>query len=392
MHPNGQMPAYEIDLNDTNPPIHAWACRRVFDIDAARTGNRDYDFLARCFQKLLLNFTWGVNRKDRKGRNIFTGGFLGLDNIGVIDRSQLPDGTHLEQADATAWMGFYCAQMLGIALELALVDTTYEDLASKFFEHFITICDAINQHGGKGLWDDAAGIYQDQLHLGNEVVELPIRSIVGLLPITAVGVIEQATIDRLPDFKKRLRWFLKYRSDLARHVSYMQLDSETECDHAHCLLAIPSRERLKRVVTLMLDEDEFLSHYGIRSLSKWHKAHPFILTMNGENYRVGYEPGESQSHLFGGNSNWRGPIWMPINYLFIESLRKYDHFYGDSLTIFCRWAERGEVTLGEAADEIERRCIRLFEKNQEGVRPYCYTFGKYAAEPHWRDLIQFHEW
>jgi hypothetical protein len=392
MHPNGQMPAYEGNLSDTNPPVHAWACRRVFEIDAQQRGRPDHAFLARCFQKLLLNFTWWVNRKDRDGRNIFSGGFLGLDNIGVLDRSQLPAGTTLEQADATAWMGFYCANMLGIALELALVDPVYEDLASKFFEHFIAVCDAINTLGGIGLWDEEAGLYRDQLHVGNRILPLPIRSMVGLLPLIAVEVIEQSTIDQLPGFKRRMQWFLDHRSDLARHVSYMQFAVAGQGDHAHRLLALPSGERLRRVLSLMFDEAEFLSPFGIRSLSMRHHSHPFIMESNGQKCRVDYAPGESDSGLFGGNSNWRGPVWLPVNYLIVEALRKYHHFYGNSFTVSCPGPSGPERSLGEAADEIARRCVGLFLPDASGVRPCAQSLGSLAAHPDWRDEIHFHEY
>ena len=392
MHPNGQMPAYEGNLSDTNPPVHAWACRRVFEIDARLRGQPDHAFLARCFQKLLLNFTWWVNRKDRDGRNIFSGGFLGLDNIGVLDRSQLPAGAHLEQADATAWMGFYCANMLGMALELALVDPVYEDLASKFFEHFIAVCDAINTLGGIGLWDEESGLYRDQLHIGNQTLPLPIHSMVGLLPLIAVEVIEQSTIDRLPGFKKRMQWFLDHRSDLARHVSYMQVAVTGQEDHAHRLLALPSGERLRRVLSLMCDEREFLSPFGIRSLSMRHRRQPFIMESNGRKCRVDYAPGESDSGLFGGNSNWRGPVWLPVNYLIVEALRKYHHFYGDSFAVPCPGPSGPKRTLDEVADEIARRCIGLFLPNESGVRPCNQSLGHLATHPDWRDEICFHEY
>ena len=398
MHPNGQLPAYEMDFNDTNPPMHAWACRRVFEIDAAMHGTADHDFLARCFQKLLLNFTWWVNRKDAAGRNIFSGGFLGLDNIGVVDRSQLPPGVRLEQADATAWMGFYCANMLGIALELAKVDSTYEDMASKFFEHFIALCDAINTLGGDGLWDDEIGLYRDEMHLQGRTIPLPIRSIVGLLPIAAVEVIEQATIDRLPGFAKRMHWFLDNRADLARHVSYMRLDTAegSENPHAHRLLAIPSEDRLRRVLALMLDEDEFLGPFGVRSLSRHHDDQPFVLRAGEREMCIGYEPGESTSRMFGGNSNWRGPVWMPINYLFIESLRKYHHFFGEQFTVPGPGPgsgnDRPPVTLKQAADEIAQRCRRLFVPNGDGIRPCNIGLSHLADRPEWRDWIHYHEY
>jgi len=312
MHPNGQMPAYEWHLGDVNPPVHAWAAWRVYKSTGVR-GQRDRLFLRRVFQKLLLDFTWWVNRKDIEGNNLFAGGFLGLDNIGVFDRSKpLPGGGRLEQADGTAWMAFYCGTMLSIALELAGEDPAYEDLASKFFEHFIAIADAMNHMGGTGLWDEASGFYHDRLHVDGASQPLQLRSVVGLLPLIAVEVLEQPVIDRLPGFKKRMQWFLDNRQDLAQHIAY--LDARQN-GHSLRLLAIPSRERLERVLRVMLDEREFLSPHGIRSMSRAHLEHPFQLTLAGETHRVQYTPGESDNGLFGGNSNWRGPVWFPVNYL-----------------------------------------------------------------------------
>ncbi|MGH7230111.1 MAG: MGH1-like glycoside hydrolase domain-containing protein, partial [Nitrospiraceae bacterium] len=322
MHPNGQIPAYEFAFSDVNPPVHAWACWRVYKMTGPK-GKRDRRFLASVFQKLLLNFTWWVNRKDVEGKHLFSGGFLGLDNIGVFDRSRpLPTGGHLEQADGTAWMAFYCATMLSIALELATEDPVYEDMASKFFEHFVAIVDAMNTLGGTGLWDELDGFYYDQLHVEGRTVPLRIRSLVGIIPLFAVEVLEADQIDRLPGFTKRMRWFLENRADLARHISYMKVEGEAHAGD-HRLLAIPSLDRLKRVLRYVLDESEFLSPYGIRSISRIHKDHPYVFRANGEEFRVDYVPGESGTGLFGGNSNWRGPIWFPINYLLIESLERY---------------------------------------------------------------------
>jgi hypothetical protein len=326
MHPNGEIPAYEFALDDVNPPVHAWAAWRVYKI-SAKAGERDRDFLESVFQKLLLNFTWWVNRKDPTGKNLFAGGFLGLDNIGVFDRSKpFPGGSTFCQADGTSWMAFYCATMLAIALELAKdgdrVCTPYEDMASKFFEHFVQIVDAMNSAGGTGLWDEADGFYYDQIQTESQVIPLKTRSMVGLLPLIAVEVLEDQAIRNLPGFSKRLNWFLKNRQDLSGHISYCDLKHEDR----HRLLAIPSRARLERVLRYLLDENEFLSPYGIRSLSKCHEQHPYIFSADGTESRVEYVPGESKTGLFGGNSNWRGPIWFPVNYLLIEALERITIF------------------------------------------------------------------
>jgi hypothetical protein len=389
MHPNGQIPAYEFAFGDVNPPVHAWAVWRVYKMTGAR-GRRDRVFLARCFQKLLLHFTWWVNRKDPAGRNLFSGGFLGLDNIGVFDRSRpLPTGGHLEQADGTAWMAFYCGTMLSMALELAAGDEAYEDIATKFFEHFIRITDAMNTLGGTGLWDERDGFYYDQVRLGDRTVPLRVRSLVGVVPLFAVEVLENGTIDRLPGFKERLEWFLRNRRDLPWH-------STCACAHAgtpgpHRLLAIPSRDRLERVAAMLLDESEFLSPYGVRSVSKHHERAPFVLSVDGQEHRVEYAPGESTTGLFGGNSNWRGPIWFPLNYLLIEALERYHHYYGDGLTVeFPRGSGR-RITLQQAADEVRARLARLFLPDGTGARPCHGGDPRFATDPHWKDLVLFHE-
>ena len=393
MHPNGQIPAYEWKFSDVNPPVHAWACWRIYKITAP-DGERDREFLRRCFQKLLLNFTWWVNRKDSEGRNLFAGGFLGLDNIGIFDRSTaLPEGQRLEQADGTAWMGFYALTMLNMALELAkrpdgTVDTAYEDMASKFFEHFVQIADAINTLGGKGLWDEDDGFYYDQiLNDGSPSVPLRTRSLVGLLPLIAVALIDEKHIASLPGFKKRMEWFLSHRSDLAHHVSYCGRGGT----HGHRLLALPSRERLERLLVYLLDESEFLSPFGVRSLSKHHKAYPFTLHVQGEHKVVRYVPGESDSHMFGGNSNWRGPVWFPISYLLIEAMENYHHFYGDDLKVELPTGSGHSVSLLEASHEIARRMTRLFEPDKNGHRPCHGGVSRYASDPAWRDLILFYE-
>jgi mannosylglycerate hydrolase MGH1-like protein len=390
MHPSGQLPAYEFNFSDVNPPVHAWACWRVYKMTGTR-GNRDRNFLARCFQKLVINFTWWVNRKDVDGRHLFAGGFLGLDNIGVFDRSRpLPGGGTLEQADGTAWMAFYCGTMLSMALELASEDPAYEDMASKFFEHFIAIIDAMNAMGGRGLWHEDDGFYYDELHVDGREVPLRVRSMVGIIPLFACEVLEQEVIDRLPGFKRRTDWFLANRTDLARHTSYME--SEGATGHGHRLLAIPSRERLERVLRYVLDENEFLSPYGVRSVSKVHGAQPFVLDAAGTTYRVDYEPGEATTHLFGGNSNWRGPIWFPLNYLLIEALERYHHFYGEGFTVECPTGSGTKLTLGQVAGELKRRLAALFLRNDAGLRPMNGADPRYAADPHWRDLILFHEY
>jgi hypothetical protein len=390
MHPNGQIPAYEFAFGDVNPPVHAWACWRVYKMTGPRTG-RDRVFLSRCFQKLLINFTWWVNRKDAEGNHLFSGGFLGLDNIGVFDRSKpLPTGGHLEQADGTAWMAFYSATMLSIALELSRDNAATEDVASKFFEHFIAIADAMNNLGGRGLWDEQDGFYYDQLHVDGVSVPLRVRSLVGLLPLIAVEVLEQEVIDRLPGFCKRLDWFLKNRRDLADRISYFMEGGEHE--KGHRLLAIPSRDRLVRVLRYMLDENEFLSPHGLRSVSKVHEREPYVFHVGGEAHVVRYQPGESDTGLFGGNSNWRGPIWMPINYLLVEALERYHHFYGDSLQVECPVGSGRMMNLQQVAREIGRRLASLFLPDATGRRPCHGDDPRFARDPHWKDLVLFHEY
>jgi hypothetical protein len=390
MHPNGHMPAYEFAFGDVNPPVHAWAAWRAYKI-TGKAGERDRDFLERVFQKLLLNFTWWVNRKDAQDQNLFSGGFLGLDNIGPFDRSKpLPAGGTLQQADATAWMAFYCATMLSMALELAhdhdRIRTAYEDMASKFLEHFVQIADAMNTLGGTGLWDETDGFYYDQIRTDSTAEPLKIRSLVGLLPLIAVEVLDENLIQGLPGFNKRLAWFVKNRQDLSRHITHC------ECDHGHRLIAIPSRGRLERVLGYMLDEDEFLSPHGIRSVSKFHAAHPFEIQAGGETHRVEYEPGESKTALFGGNSNWRGPIWFPVNYLLIEALERFHHFYGDYFKVECPTGSGRRLTLHEVAHELSRRLASLFLPDRNGHRPCHGEDERWASDPHWRDLILFHEY
>ncbi len=389
MHPSGKIPAYEFSFDDANPPVHAWACWRVYKLTAAR-GQRDLNFLAQAFHKLLINFTWWVNRQDLEGNNIFGGGFLGMDNIGAFDRNQpLPGGGRLEQADGTAWMAFYCGTMLSIALELAGADDAYEGVASKFFEHYITIADAMNSLGGTGLWDPATGFYLDQVSYEGTSVRLPIRSMVGLIPLLAVEVLDEEVIARLPQFQKRLRWFLDHRPDLRQHISCMETGGARS---GKMLLAIPSRERLERVLKYVFDENEFLSPHGLRSLSKVHGENPARISFDHQSHTVDYIPGESTTGLFGGNSNWRGPVWFPVNYLLIEALQRYDYFYGDGLRIECPAGSGKFVSLSDAADEIGRRLLRLFLPDAQGRRPTHGEDTRYATDPHFKDLILFYEY
>jgi hypothetical protein len=388
MHPNGQIPAYEFAFGDVNPPVHAWAAWRVYKISDAR-GERDRQFLESIFQKLLLNFTWWVNRKDAEGNNLFQGGFLGLDNIGVFDRSNpLPSGGFLQQSDGTAWMASYCLTMLSIALELAQENSVYEDLASKFFEHFVRIADAMNNLGGTGLWDPTDGFYYDQLKLNGQMIPLRSRSLVGLLPLIAVEVLEEEKIQRLPGFWKRMKWFIGNRPDLASIITWCQ-----SCPHhQHRMLAIPSRERLESVLRYMLGESEFLSPFGIRSVSAVHRDHPYIFRVGDHEYRVDYSPGEGNTYLFGGNSNWRGPIWFPINYLLIEALERYHHFYGGALKVECPVGSGRFLTLSEVANELARRLGSLFLPGGDGARPCHGTDFRYAQDANWRELVLFHEY
>jgi hypothetical protein len=391
MHPSGQVPAYEFDFGDVNPPVLAWASWRVYKVAAAR-GSRDHAFLERAFQKLLLNFTWWVNRKDVRGKHLFAGGFLGLDNIGVFDRSRpLPGGAQLEQADGTAWMACYCLTMLAIAFELARLNPVYEDIASKFFEHFIAIADATNSLGGTGLWDEQDGFYYDQLRPdGGPPVPLRLRSLVGLIPLIAVEVLDQQKIEKYVGFWRRARWLLDNRKDLAQYVSYMAAGG---CrPHEHRLLAIPSRERLVRVLGRMLDEGDFLSPYGIRSLSRAYKDHPYVFDLGGSEQRVAYVPGDSDSAMFGGNSNWRGPVWFPVNYLLIEALERYGHFYGDTLEVECPTGSGRRMNLTAVARELAARLVRLFLPGPGGRRPSQQPPAGLEADPHWRDLVLFYEY
>lgn len=386
-HPNGQIPAYEFNFSDVNPPVHAWACREVYRRTAADS-ECGLDFLEQAFHKLLLNFTWWVNRKDPSGKNLFGGGFLGLDNIGPFDRSHPPPGmATLEQADGTAWMAFNCGVMLDIALELARHRPAYDGIASKFFEHFMGIADAINHLGGSGLWDEEDGFYYDHLRCGDDSKHLPIRSMVGLIPLFAAVILEDSLIENLDGFRRRSRWFVENRRDILQAISWRS-DDTGERSH---LLAIPTREQLERVLRYVFDEREFLSPFGVRSLSRVHEERPFTMSFSGEEHRVAYLPGESDSWLFGGNSNWRGPIWFPVNFLLIESLRTYDRFYGEDFKIEVPTGSGNRMTLGEAADELAGRLVRLFLPSAAG-RPCHGDADLYRDDPAFRDLVLFYEY
>jgi len=392
MHPNGQLPAYEWAFGDVNPPVHAWAAWRVYKVEKKRRGVGDRKFLERIFHKLLLNFTWWVNRKDAEGRNVFQGGFLGLDNIGVFDRSApLPTGGHIEQSDGTSWMAMYCQNMLAIALELAREDPAYEDVASKFWEHFVYIAHAMNNLGGEGiaLWDDQDGFYYDVLHLpdGGHFF-LKVRSMVGLIPLFAVETLDPDLLNRLPGFKRRLEWFIDNRPDLTQNCACMRTPGHS----SRRLLSIVDPDRLRRVLRYMLDEEEFFSPYGIRALSRHHLAHPYTLTVDGSDHRVDYEPAESTTGLFGGNSNWRGPIWFPVNFLLIESLQKFHFYLGDSYKVECPTGSGRMANLWEVAGEISRRLMRILLRGPDERRPVFGAAEKFQADPHWRDHILFHEY
>jgi hypothetical protein len=392
MHPNGQLPAYEWALGDVNPPVHAWAAWRVYKIEKKRHGVGDRIFLERIFHKLLLNFTWWVNRKDTEGRNVFQGGFLGLDNIGVFDRSKpLPTGGFIEQADGTGWMAMYCLNLLAIAMELAKDDPAYEDVASKFWEHFLYIADAINHLGadGEGMWNNEDGFFYDVLHMPDgRHMPLTIRSIVGLIPLFAVETLESEFVDKLPGFKRRMEWFLENRQDLTGNVASMKAPGSDE----RRLLSIVDGDQLRRVLRFMLDENEFLSPYGIRALSRFYKDHPYVLPVNGSRYTVAYEPAESTTGLFGGNSNWRGPIWFPINFLLIESLQKLHHYLGEEYKVECPTRSGVYMTLWDVAAELSRRLTHIFLRNDAGARPVHGDDARYQSDPNWRDLVLFYEY
>ena len=391
MQPNGQIPAYEWAFGDVNPPVHAWAALRVYRIERRLRGRGDRAFLERVFHKLLLNFTWWVNRKDAEGKNVFQGGFLGLDNIGVFDRSApLPTGGHIEQSDGTSWMGMYCLSMLAIALELAKEDPAYEDVASKFFEHFVYIAHAMHDLGGEGinLWDEGDGFYYDVLHTDGDNSPLKVRSMVGLIPLFAVETLEPEIVEKLHGFKRRMQWFIDNHPEFREHVEVATKPGVGP----RRLLSIVSQAQLPRVLRFMLDEAEFLSPHGIRAVSRYHKDHPYVLDVNGMEHRVDYEPAESTSGLFGGNSNWRGPVWFPVNYLLIESLQKFHYFYGDTLKVECPTGSGVRLNLWQVAGELSRRLTRIFLRGKDGRRPVFGGTETLQRDPHWRDLVLFYEY
>jgi hypothetical protein len=389
-HPNGQIPAYEWNFSDVNPPVHAWAALRLYRQERER-GRPDDAFLERVFQKLLINFTWWVNRKDSDGNNLFEGGFLGFDNISVFDRSRpLPTGGKLKQADGTSWMAFYCLNMLQMALTLAERNPVYEDMGTKFIAHFTRIVTAINDFCGEGLWDEEDGFYYDMLELEDRNVPLKIRSIEGFIPLLATCYTTGEQRRKSPGFTSRLNWYVKNRPQIACHLLEINGDIEDpEIDH---LLTVTPRNRLERILRYLFDEDEFLSPYGIRSVSKYHEKHPYTYTVNGTTYALDYEPGESRTGMFGGNSNWRGPVWMPINYMIIQALRTYHHFYGEKLKVEFPTRSGNFVTLGEAARLLAQRVGNLFLMNNQGERPCHAGESRYGEDQRWKDLVLFYEY
>jgi len=383
MAPSGQLPAYEWDFGDVNPPLHAWAAMRVFEIDGAT----DYDFLERIFHKLLMNFTWWVNRKDAEGSNVFEGGFLGLDNIGPFDRSQLPVEGHLEQSDATSWMARYCLDMLEMSLTLARHDATYVDVATKFFEHFAYISQAIVD---QGLWDDGDGFFYDLLHLpSGERLPLRVRSMVGLLPLCAVLAIDEDTLRALPEFEERMHWFLHHKPEWCRGLEFAHVP---DTENGRRLLSVVDTEQLRRILARVFDETEFLSPYGVRALSRAHLDSPVEIDIEGFHGRVGYEPGESRTGLFGGNSNWRGPVWLPLNYLLVRSLRRFHRYLGDDFTVEVPRGSGRQLDLAAAANELSDRLIGLFALDGSGRRPVWGTHPLATTDARWRDLLPFHEY
>jgi len=394
MRHDGQLPAYEFNFSDVNPPVHAWAAFRVYKMSAPR-GSRDRAFLERVFHKLLINFTWWVNRKDVLGNDLFGGGFLGLDNIGLFDRSApLPQGGVLQQADGTAWMSFYCTTMLGIALELAAKEDAYEDVASKFVEHFVQIADAVNKIGGCGLYDEVDGFYYDQLVVPGESapILLKVRSLVGLIPLLAVEILEDKVIDKLPGFRKRLDWFIQHRQDLGQNIIMRNCVKGQDCR----LLSLVDEDRLRSLLKYMLDENEFLSPYGLRSVSRVHAREPYNFDFGGENFSVSYVPGESDTGSFGGNSNWRGPVWLPINFLIVEALERYHRYFGESFQVECPTGSGNMLNLAEVADEISRRISHIFvapEGHSHPNRlPWQGRYEEYFQQAHWQDMTLFYEY
>ena len=391
MHPNGQIPAYEWNFGDVNPPVHAWATVFTYVLELAKTGKGDKDWLKSNFQKLLLNFTWWVNRKDRTGRNVFEGGFLGLDNIGVFDRSApLPTGGYLEQADGTAWMALFCQNMLEIAVELAKTDADYAEMAIKFVEHFLWIASSMAQLGGDtGMWDEEDGFFYDVLRLPDgQSQRLKVRSMVGLLPLCAASTFDGQILKQYPELAERLQYFLAARPEIIATIH----DPNKTGVNGRRLASILDEHKLRRVLAKMLDENEFLGEFGIRSLSRFHADHPFVFHAGGQEYRVAYLPAESDTGMFGGNSNWRGPIWMPVNGLIVRALLQYYGYYGDDFQVECPTGSGRLMTLYQVAEEIMRRLSNIFLKGQDGRRPVYGGSEKFQNDPHWRDLILFYEY
>ncbi|MGE3953821.1 MAG: glucosidase [Parachlamydiales bacterium] len=392
MHPNGALAAYEWNFDDANPPVHAWAAWRVFKIDAKMTGTRDIEFLEGIFHKLLLNFTWWVNRKDSEGNNVFQGGFLGLDNISIFDRSHaIPKGGRVDQSDGTSWMGFYSLTMMKIALELSVEDPIYQDSATKFFEHFLRIAHAMTNLGGRGhsLWDKEDGFFYDALHTPDGATHpLKVRSLVGLMPLLAVETLEPEVLERFPVFARRIHWFVNQRPHLAGNMTCLEAPGKGE----RRIMSILTKERLLSVLKYLLNEEEFLSPHGIRSVSKYHEAHPYTLHIDGSDYTIDYQPAESKSGLFGGNSNWRGPVWFPITYLLIESLQKFQHYYGDDFKVEFPTGSGEHLNLKEIARRLSQRMCSLFMPDDQGRRPVHGKREKFQTDPHWKDLLLFHEY
>jgi Mannosylglycerate hydrolase MGH1-like glycoside hydrolase domain len=392
LHPSGQIPAYEWNFSDVNPPVHPWATKFVYDLELQQTGRADLDFLKHAFGKLMLNFSWWVNRKDRFGKNVFEGGFLGLDNIGVFDRSApLPTGGYLEQADGTAWMSMYCQNMGEIAIELAVHDPFYEDMVSKFMEHFLWIAAAMNRKGPEGLWDEADGFYYDLLRFPDgRSQRLKVRSMVGLLPLCATIVIEERDRQRTPRAADRWAKRVRRMPELLEHIHPTGVGHRGVADRG--ILALLNQDKLRRILTRMLDENEFLSPYGIRALSRYHRDNPFIFYVHGEEFRVDYLPAESDTGMFGGNSNWRGPIWLPVNGLLIKALLQFYLYYGDNFRIECPTGSGNLMNLFEVAREIANRLGRIFLRNEQGRRPVYGGAEKFQTDPHWQDHILFYEY
>ena len=391
MHPNGQIPAYEWDFNDVNPPILSLAARDVFEIEHHRTGVADYSFMERVFQKMLLNFTWWVNRKDALGKNIFQGGFLGMDNIGAFDRDHLPPGYLLGQADGTSWMAAFAKSMFSIALLLAERDPVYEDVASKFWEHFIYIANAMNSQTDpqKSLWDEQDGFFYDYLiSAKHERIPVRGRTMVGFVPMFGASTVRPDTFERYPDFQRRRQWFIEHRRDLVESVAPMVVPGSNN----NLILGLVRPDQLRRMLAYMLDENEFLSPYGVRAVSRYHRDHPLVLNLDGQEYRLDYEPGESRSNLFGGNSNWRGPIWMPVNFLILHALKQYHLYYGDKFQVECPTGSGNMKNLDQVAEELARRLTRIFLLNAEDRRAVFGDCKLFNNDPHWRDLIPFHEY